>query len=37
MNILEQEDLIKGMPDQGLQQEAQQPSGQVPQYLVIVV
>lgn len=35
MNILEVEDTIKGLPDARLQQEAQQPTGQVPQYLVI--
>ena len=35
MNIFEQEDLIKGLPDQSLMKEAQQPSGQVPQYLVV--
>ena len=35
MNILEQEDLIKGLPDQALMKEASAPSGQVPQFLVI--
>tara|TARA_B100001094_G_scaffold120767_1_gene116483 strand:+ start:5608 stop:7644 length:2037 start_codon:yes stop_codon:yes gene_type:complete len=35
MNILEQEDLIKGLPDQILMREAQAPSGQVPQFLVV--
>lgn len=35
MNILEVEDMIKGMPDNALMQEAQRPSGQVPQFLVI--
>tara|TARA_R110000803_G_scaffold3216_1_gene10921 strand:- start:27503 stop:29275 length:1773 start_codon:yes stop_codon:yes gene_type:complete len=35
MNILELEDIIKGVGDQRLQQEAQAPTGQVPQYLVI--
>ena len=35
MNILEIEDLIKGLPDQALMQEAQQPSGRMPQYLVV--
>ena len=35
MNILQQEDLIKGSPDQALLEEAQNPTGQVPQYLVI--
>lgn len=35
MNILEVEDIIKGLPDQALQKEAQAPSGQVPQFLVV--
>jgi len=35
MNIFEQEDLIKGLPDQSLMQEAQRPSGSLPQYLVV--
>ena len=35
MNILEIEDLIKGLPDQALMQEAQQPTGRMPQYLVV--
>lgn len=35
MNILEVEDMIKGMPDESLFREAQQPTGQVPQFLVI--
>jgi len=35
MNILEQEDLIKGLPDAALMQEASAPSGQVPQFLVV--
>ena len=35
MNILEIEDMIKGLPDQALQREAQQPTGQVPQFLVV--
>ena len=35
MNILEIEDLIKGLPDQALMQEAQRPSGRMPQYLVV--
>ena len=30
MNILEQEDLIKGLPDQVLVEEAQAPTGNVP-------
>lgn len=35
MNILEAEDIIKGLPDQSLMEEAQAPSGQVPQFLVV--
>jgi hypothetical protein len=35
MNILEQEDIIKGLPDAALMKEASAPSGQVPQFLVI--
>jgi len=35
MNILEQEDLIKGAPDNLLLQEAQSPTGRVPQFLVV--
>ena len=35
MNILEIEDMIKGLPDQALQREAQMPSCQVPQFLVV--
>mgnify|MGYP003647683557 CR=1 FL=1 len=35
MNILEQEDAIKGAPDNLLLQEAQFPSGHLPQFLVI--
>ena len=35
MNILQMEDTIKGLPDEVLMQEAEQPTGQVPQYLVI--
>ena len=35
MNILQQEDLIRGTPDHLLVQEAQNPSGAVPQFLVI--
>ena len=34
-NILEQEDVVKGMPDAALQQEAQVPSGMLQQFLVI--
>jgi len=35
MNILEQEDIIKGLPDQALMKEASAPSGEVPQFLVV--
>ena len=35
MNILEQENIIKGAPDEVLLQEAQAPSGQLPQFLVV--
>ena len=35
MNIFQQEDVIKGMPDQALMKEAQAPTGTVPQYLVV--
>ena len=35
MNILEQEDIIKGLPDAALVKEASAPSGQVPQFLVV--
>ena len=35
MDILEIEDVLKGLPDQTLMQEAQQPTGQVPQYMVV--
>tara|TARA_A100001515_G_scaffold28759_2_gene22277 strand:+ start:473 stop:2143 length:1671 start_codon:yes stop_codon:yes gene_type:complete len=35
MNILEVEDVVKGMPDEALQKEAQQPTGRVPEFLII--
>jgi hypothetical protein len=35
VDILEIEDVLKGLPDQALMQEAQQPTGQVPQYMVV--
>lgn len=35
MNILEQENLIKGAPDEVLIQEAQAPSGNLPQFLIV--
>ena len=34
-NILEVEDKIKGFPDQALMKEAQFPSGDVPQFLIV--
>ena len=36
MNILEQEDMVKGLPDQVLIQQAQMPTGEIPQFLVAV-
>ena len=35
MNIIEAEDMVKGLPDQALFQEAQFPSGRIPQYLAV--
>ena len=35
MNILQQEDLVKGLPDQALMQQAQMPTGELPQFLVV--
>ena len=35
MNILRQQDILKGVPDQRLMQEMQSPSGSVPQFLVM--
>ena len=35
MNILEQEDMVKGLPDDILIQQAQNPSNQLPQFLVV--
>ena len=35
MNILQMEDMVKGLPDQVLMQEAQMPSGQIPQFLAL--
>jgi hypothetical protein len=35
VNILQTEDLVKGLPDQRLMQEAQAPSGDIPQFLLI--
>ena len=34
-NILEQEDIVKGLPDDYLYAEAEQPSGQLPPFLVV--
>jgi len=35
MNIIEMEDMVKGLPDQVLFQEAQMPSGRIPQFLAL--
>ena len=35
MNILEQEDIVKGLPDAALDSEMQQPSGQIPPFLIL--
>jgi len=35
VNILEIEDMVKGLPDQALQKEAKQPTGRIPQFLVV--
>lgn len=35
MNILQMEDMVKGLPDQVLMQEAQMPSGRIPQFLAL--
>lgn len=35
MNIIEAEDMVKGLPDQVLFQEAQFPSGRIPQFLAV--
>lgn len=35
MNIIEQEDIVKGLPDAALQMEMQMPSGQIPEFLVL--
>lgn len=35
MNILQMEDMVKGLPDQMLMQEAQMPSGRIPQFLAL--
>ena len=35
MNILQQEDVVKGLPDQALMQQAQMPTGELPQFLVV--
>lgn len=35
MNILRQQDILKGVPDNGLMQEMRNPTGSVPQFLVM--
>lgn len=35
MNLLDAEDMIKSLPDQALMQQAQMPTGDIPQFLVI--
>ena len=35
MDILQQEDIVKGLPDATLQMELQMPSGRIPQFLVL--
>jgi hypothetical protein len=35
MNIIEMEDMVKGLPDQVLMQEAQAPTGRIPQFLAL--
>ena len=35
MNLLDAEDMIKSLPDQALMQQAQMPTGEIPQFLVI--
>ena len=35
MNILQQEDMVKGLPDDRLMQEAKSPTGQLPQFLLV--
>ena len=35
MNILQQEDVVKGLPDAALMQQAQMPTGELPQFLVV--
>lgn len=35
MNILQMEDMVKGLPDEMLMQEAQMPSGRIPQFLAL--
>jgi hypothetical protein len=35
MNILQMEDMVKGLPDDRLMQEARNPSGQMPQFLLV--
>ena len=35
MDILQQEDIVKGLPDAALQMELQMPSGRIPEFLVL--
>lgn len=35
MNLLQQEDMVKGLPDDRLMQEAKAPSGDIPQFLFV--
>ena len=35
MNILEQEDIVKGMPDEVLIAQSQNPTGGIPQFLLV--
>lgn len=35
MNILQMEDMVKGLPDDRIMQELQQPSGQMPEFLLL--
>ena len=35
MNLLEAEDIIKGLPDDALMQESEMPTGQLPQFLLV--
>ena len=35
MNILDQEDMVKGMPDEVLVAQSQNPTGGIPQFLLV--